>query len=79
MISGELKTAILRALRLDDWDITNDTKASEIPGWDSLNHVNVVLEVEKSFNIHFKGAEVLRLKNIGELQNLVDAKVAQRG
>ena len=42
MIQSDLKKAILKALKLDDWDLRDDTIASEVPGWDSLNHVNVM-------------------------------------
>jgi len=74
MISHELKTVILKALRLDEWEITEATTAAQVPGWDSLNHINVVLAVEKHFGIRFKGAEVLRLKSVGDLQRLIDSK-----
>lgn len=77
MISHELKTVILGALNLDDWEITDETVAGELPGWDSLSHINIVLAVEKHFGVRFKGAEVLRLKNVGDLQRLVHAKVAE--
>ncbi len=75
MISQELKETILKALKLDDWDITDETIAPQVPGWDSLNHVNVILAVEKKFNIRFKNIEVLKLKNVGDLQKLVDMKL----
>lgn len=72
MISDELKKIILDTLGLDDFEINDETTAPEVPGWDSLNHVNVILAVEKHYNIRFKNIEVLRLKNIGELQKLVN-------
>ena len=78
MISQELKTVILGALKLEDWEITDTTTASEIPGWDSLSHINVILAVEKHFGLRFKGAEALRLKNLADLQRLVDSKAAER-
>lgn len=74
MITDELKKIILDTLKLDDFDIKDETTAPEVPGWDSLNHVNVILAVEKHFNIRFKNLEVLRLKNVGELQKLVNSK-----
>ena len=76
MITDELKNVLLRALRLDDWDIRDETKASELPGWDSLSHINVIMAVEERFHIRFKTSEVLKLKSIGDLQRLVTAKVA---
>lgn len=77
MISHELKTAVLGALNLDDWEITDTTVASEVPGWDSLSHINVVLAVEKHFGVRFKGVEVLKLKTVGDLQRLVNTKLAE--
>jgi len=78
MITEELKAAILDALKLDNWEITDSTLAGEVPGWDSLNHVNVMLCVEKRFGIRFKSMEVLRLTNVGDLQRLVSSKLAQQ-
>lgn len=74
MISEKLKSVILKELRLDDFDIQDDTTADQIPGWDSLNHLNVILAVEKAFGVRFTNKEILRLENIGELQQLVDSK-----
>src|SRR4030095_12159730 len=75
MISDELKKVILNALNLDAWDIQDHTVAQEVPGWDSLTHVNVILAVEKHFGVSFKTREGLALKNLGDLQLLVDSKV----
>jgi acyl carrier protein len=79
MISHDLKTVILGALKLDEWELTGATEAAEVPGWDSLSHINVVLAVEKHFGVRFKSAEVLRLRNVGDLQRLVDSKLTQQG
>ena len=75
MIKHELKQVILEALRLDAWDLTDHTTASEVPGWDSLNHLNVILAVEGKFGVRFKNLELLRLKSVGDLQRLLDAKL----
>lgn len=77
MISQELKKVILSQLDLDDYDLQDETMAPQVPGWDSLNHVNIILAVEKNFNIKFKSYEVLRLKNVGDLQKLVDSKTGK--
>jgi acyl carrier protein len=78
MISQELKAVILGALRLEEWEFTDTTVATEVPGWDSLCHINLILAVEKHFGVRFKGVEVLRLKSVGDLQRLVDSKLAQQ-
>jgi acyl carrier protein len=77
MVSEELKKVILSALKLDEWDINDATTAPQVPGWDSLNHINVIVAVEKHFNLRFKSIEVLKLKTVGDLQKLIDSKHSQ--
>jgi acyl carrier protein len=78
MISDDLRKVILNVLKLDDWEIADTTLAAEVPGWDSLSHVDVVSAVEKHFGVRFKNVEVLRLKNVGDLQRLVDSKLGKQ-
>jgi acyl carrier protein len=78
MISKELKQVILETLNLDEWEIEDHTTAGEVPGWDSLSHINVILGVEKRFGVRFSSLEILKLKTVGDLQKLVDSKVGQR-
>lgn len=74
MISGKLKEVILKELQLEDFDFQDETTADQVPGWDSLNHINVILAIEKAYNVRFKGIEILKVKNLGELQQLIDSK-----
>lgn len=75
MISEKLSHAILKALNLDSFQFKDDTTAAQVPGWDSLNHINVIIEVEKEFNLRLKPIEILRLNCVGDLQRLVDSKL----
>ena len=36
MISERLKRAILTQLKLPNMELTDETKATDVPGWDSL-------------------------------------------
>ena len=74
VIADKLKTVILSELGLDDYDIVETTLATEVPGWDSLSHIRVLAAVEDAFGIRFKSHEVMRLKNVGELDALVRRK-----
>lgn len=78
MISEKLKGVVLDVLQLDDYDISESTVASDVPGWDSLAHVRVLAAVEKAFDIRFRSLEVLRIRNVGELQAMVERKTGGR-
>ena len=50
--------------------------AKDVEGWDSLNHVNLIVAVEKQFRVRFTTREVNGLKNVGELIALISRKHA---
>ena len=75
MISERLKKIVLRELDLDDFDFNDGTTANMVPGWDSLSHIQIIVAIEKNYKIKFKGIEILKIKNMGELQSLIDSKL----
>jgi acyl carrier protein len=77
MISDRFKSVILKELHLDEYEIKDETLANQVPGWDSLNHINVILAIEKEYGVRFKSIEVLKCKNIGDLQKLCDSKITK--
>ncbi|MEN8191743.1 MAG: acyl carrier protein [Bacteroidota bacterium] len=79
MISQRLKIVICNELNLNPnlIDLYNNTEANEIPGWDSLNHANVIVAIEKNYELRFTGLEILKCKNIGDLQNLIELKIVK--
>lgn len=76
MLEERLKQTILKALGLSHFDLTEQSLAQQIPGWDSLGHLSVLAAVEKEYQIRFRGHEVLHLANVGDLQKLVQRKSA---
>lgn len=77
MVSERLRGVILKELGLESFALAGETLASQVPGWDSLSHVRILGAIEIEYGIRFKGLEVMRLRNIGQLQLLVDAKLAE--
>jgi len=59
----------------DDLIITNTTNSDEIEDWDSLNHINLVSAIEKEFKIKFALGELLELKDVG---NMVDLMMTEK-
>lgn len=55
--------------------INRETSASDIDDWDSIMHVTLLVNVESGFGIRFKSSEIASLKNVGELIELIEAKV----
>ena len=56
--------------------IARETTARDIQGWDSITHLDLITEVEQSFSVEITGFEVMRLKNVGDLIDLLEEKRA---
>ena len=73
-------TEVFRDVLDDDSLVLNDsTCAADVDGWDSITHVLLVVAVEAKFGIRLSSGEIQRLKNVGELAALVEAKLSQAG
>lgn len=59
----------------DEIEITDATTADDIEEWDSLTHIQLIVEIEKEFGIKFTTIETIKLKNVGELIGLIEKKM----
>ena len=69
-------TEVFRTV-FDDSSITinENTTANDIEDWDSLEHINLIVGVEKKFGVKFNITEVGGLKNVGEMVDLISTKI----
>lgn len=56
-------------------EVFDTTTADDIEDWDSLEHVNLIIEVERKFGIKFSMGEVNTMLNVGEMVNLIQQKM----
>jgi acyl carrier protein len=62
----------------DELQVTPQTTAKDVEGWDSLMHVTLIVNVEKAFDVKFSSSEVAALQNVGELLKLIEAHAVAR-
>jgi acyl carrier protein len=69
-------TAIFRDIFDDETiTLTPETTADDVEGWDSFNHINLIVSAEAKFGVKFKSAEVEELKNVDEFVQLIKRQV----
>lgn len=54
-------------LENDNIVLKYETTAKDIEEWDSLNHIALVVSIEKKFKIQFTAKEIQDFKNVGEM------------
>lgn len=75
----EQLTAIIRdALDNETLPLTSETSAADVPAWDSLAHINIVVATEMGFGIKFRTAELEQLRNVGEFVSLIEQKLRSK-
>jgi acyl carrier protein len=70
-------TSIFHEVFSDDSIIVRpDLSADDVDEWDSLTHIRLILTVERTFSVKFSASDIGKLKNVGELAELIRLKIA---
>ena len=75
-ITEKLKSVFEMVFQEKDLTITREMTAADIEEWDSLRHIQLISEVETAFGTKFRLREVLSMKNVGDLIDLIHTKRA---
>ena len=59
----------------DSLVITDATNSSDIEDWDSLEHIALIVSMEKEFDMKFDIKEVNKLENVGEMIDMIMSKM----
>jgi acyl carrier protein len=59
----------------DDIVLAPETSAKDIEEWDSLNHIQLIVAIEKRFKLRFNSAEINSWKNVGEMCQAIEKRL----
>ena len=51
--------------------VAAETTSADIEEWDSLTHITLISEVEEAFGFKFAMKDVLGMKNVGEMAQII--------
>ena len=55
--------------------VTAETTAADVEEWDSLTHITLISEVEEAFGFKFAMKDVLGMKNVGEMAQIITKNI----
>jgi acyl carrier protein len=68
-----LEKLIRNVLNLDPGAEVANLVSADCPAWDSLRHVELVLKIQSQFQIKFSSGEMVMLRSVAEIKNLINA------
>lgn len=55
--------------------LSEELTANDVDKWDSLSHMILISEIENTFSIQFKLKDLNKMKNVGDMINLILTKL----
>lgn len=52
-------------------ELNDQTVADDVDGWDSFEHINLVVAVEEEFSFKIPMGKVVTMKNVGEMVDII--------
>ena len=75
-IFQELNQVFRRVFDDESIVVNESTTADDIEDWDSLEHINLIVAIEKRFAMKFTMSEVRSMKNVGEMADIIMGRIS---
>lgn len=83
MVVDDIQAVLADILRStfgrEDLQVSRKTTANDVDGWDSFRMVEILMAVEDRFGVKLRSKEIDRLKNVGDLVDLIGARTREPG
>ena len=71
MLEGKIKRVFSELFCVDQEEIHDDSSPESVALWDSLNHLRMVTEMEKIFQVRFTMKEIRSMITFGKIQEVL--------
>ena len=70
-LHDRLEELFQTVLNDDELELRDDMATVDVPGWDSVAHINLMFSIEEAFGVQFAGNTFAEFKDIGELKQFI--------
>ena len=74
-MKDEVKSIMAKVFKTNIVKITEDLKQQDVSFWDSLRHLNLVVELEEKFSITFEPEEITDMVTFPKVMHYIDKKL----
>lgn len=69
---SKLRTVFCTTLGVESSIFDEELMVGDIPQWDSLGHVNLLMAVEQAYGISFDAVDAIEVESLGDLIDLIE-------
>jgi len=59
-------------------EIQDNVSRKDCAEWDSLNHLNLVVELESSFNVTIEPEEIVEMRTLQDIEKILGMKLGEK-
>lgn len=74
-IAEKVRVIVADLFHLVPEGIALESSPEQIEAWDSVQHLNLILALESEFNVVFEPEEIDQMKTVGEIADVIAAKL----
>jgi acyl carrier protein len=71
----EVIKLIARVLEVEVSELNEDTAIGDLPSWDSLHQVQIIVGLEKHFNIQFDPETIMDMEDVSDIVAAVEERI----
>lgn len=71
----ERLTGVFEDVFEEEITLSDSTTAADVPGWDSISHITLLVCIEQEFGIKLPMKDVVHLRNVGDMVSLISQHV----
>lgn len=75
-INERIKSVFCSVLNMDQID--EHISQTNCPIWDSMRHLNLIVELESEFGVEFEPEEIVDMKNYNQIQRILEMKLQSK-
>ncbi len=69
-----LEKVIRGVFPIEEETIDENWTSDDIPDWDSVGHLNLIMEIEKEFDIKIEIEEMFEVEKLGDISRILKKK-----
>jgi acyl carrier protein len=77
-MNEKVKLIMASVFRTDIKNITDDLTQKNVTFWDSLRHLNLVVELEEKFEVSFEPEEISEMVTFNQVIYFLNQKISQK-